>query len=212
MQSFGNFALSWGLYSLKRCCFTGIRIPIINLGRSDDHLSFIMRINIPIKWCIPMKRCLLSEQRPWGETSCQIITILLALVSVQKCCLDNIGNPVVGTIIPSYDFHDFITYIHKMASLYWNGPLVATFCPVIFAISQPPPEALLCPWQAESIVLPSIFMLVACITIQPAGPCRECCWHLAEICAFCKKNILWLYNIYNMLYIWLYIIYTYVMI
>ena len=50
-----------GLYSLRRCCLTGIGIPIINLRQSDDRLRFIMRLPILIR---PR---LLSEQRPWAN-------------------------------------------------------------------------------------------------------------------------------------------------
>ena len=50
---------SLGLYSLRRRRLTGMGIPIINLRRSDDRLRFIMGIPILIR------RCLLSEKRPW---------------------------------------------------------------------------------------------------------------------------------------------------
>ena len=50
---------SLGLYSLRRRRLISKGIPIINLRRSSDRLRFIMGIPIPIR------RRLLSEERPW---------------------------------------------------------------------------------------------------------------------------------------------------
>ena len=56
---FSDNNCSQGLYSLRRHRLINIRIPIINLRRSSDRLGFIMGIPIPLR------RRLLSEQRPW---------------------------------------------------------------------------------------------------------------------------------------------------
>ena len=57
--NFAIWVVTRGLHSLKRHRLTGIGIPIINLRRSDDRTGFITRIPIPIK------RCILSDQKPW---------------------------------------------------------------------------------------------------------------------------------------------------
>ena len=41
--------MAQGLFSLRKCRLTGIRIPIINVRRSDDRLRFIMGIPILIR-------------------------------------------------------------------------------------------------------------------------------------------------------------------
>ena len=70
-----------GLYSLKRHCLTGIRIPIINLRRPDDSLRFIIWIPIPIK------RCPLSKKRPWSwlAVRCQTLYSDIWALGSPRC-------------------------------------------------------------------------------------------------------------------------------
>ena len=54
-----RYISSQGLYLQKRCRLAGIGIALINLRRSNNRLKFIKGIPIQVR------RCLLSEQRPW---------------------------------------------------------------------------------------------------------------------------------------------------
>ena len=109
-----------GLYSLRRRRLMGIGIPMINLRRSDGCLRFIMGIPILIR------RCLLSEERPWITPASEWSSIPI-LKMVGRSSIPSTSPTTVSCFKDTGQSNGFIISTFPVA----NEEISNRVCPII---------------------------------------------------------------------------------